>query len=47
MAITLSKDALNTEAASRKAYAPGPNTLAHFANDAGQRAALVLQYKER
>jgi 3-oxoacyl-[acyl-carrier-protein] synthase-1 len=28
--------------AARKAYAPGPGALAHFANDAGQRAAAVL-----
>ncbi|MDP5240087.1 hypothetical protein Q9Q94_11130 [Uliginosibacterium sp. 31-16] len=34
------------DAASRKAYAPGPASLAHFANDAGQRAALVLHFKE-
>ena len=27
----------------RKGYAPGPKMLAHFSNDAGQRAALVLQ----
>lgn len=31
--------------ATRKSYAPGPNVLAHFANDAGQRAAAVLYSK--
>ncbi|KGM40339.1 3-oxoacyl-ACP synthase [Aquabacterium sp. NJ1] len=33
------------QAACRKGYAPGPNVLAHMANDAGQRAALSLQYR--
>lgn len=33
------------QAACRKGYAPGPNVLAHMANDAGQRAALALQYR--
>lgn len=32
-------------AACRKAYSPSPNILAHMANDAGQRAALALQYR--
>ena len=31
-------------AACDKHYTPGPNILAHMANDAGQRAALCLQY---
>jgi 3-oxoacyl-[acyl-carrier-protein] synthase-1 len=31
-------------AACRKGYAPGPNILAHFSSDAGERAALVLGY---
>lgn len=34
------------EAACRKAYAPGPRVLAHWANDAGERAALVMEYRE-
>lgn len=33
------------EAACRKAYAPGLGVLCHLANDAGQRAALVLHYR--
>jgi 3-oxoacyl-[acyl-carrier-protein] synthase-1 len=33
------------QAACRKAYAKGHNILAHMANDAGQRAALSLQYR--
>jgi 3-oxoacyl-[acyl-carrier-protein] synthase-1 len=33
------------EAACRKAYAPGPGILCHMANDAGERAALVLRYR--
>lgn len=33
------------EAACRKAYAPGPGILCHIANDAGERAALVLRYR--
>lgn len=32
-------------AAARKAYAPGPGILAHLANDAGQRAAAVLNFR--
>lgn len=32
------------KAACDRQYAPGPNILAHMANDAGQRAALCLQY---
>lgn len=32
-------------AACAKHYAKGPNVLAHWANDAGQRAALVLQHR--
>jgi 3-oxoacyl-[acyl-carrier-protein] synthase-1 len=32
------------ESACRKAYAPGPNILAHMANDAGERGAAVLRY---
>ena len=32
-------------AACRKAFTLGPNILAHMANDAGQRAALSLQYR--
>lgn len=35
------------KAACDKQYAPGPNILAHMANDAGQRAALCLQYTVR
>lgn len=31
-------------AAGQKGYAPGSNVLAHMANDAGQRAAMVLQF---
>jgi 3-oxoacyl-[acyl-carrier-protein] synthase-1 len=30
------------EAAARKEYAPGPGVLAHFGNDDGQRAAMIL-----
>ncbi len=33
-------------AASRKAYAPGPGVLCHFAADAGDRAALILRYAQ-
>ena len=33
------------DAAARKGYAKGPNILAHMSNDAGQRAALTLQYR--
>jgi 3-oxoacyl-[acyl-carrier-protein] synthase-1 len=33
------------QAAFRKAFSPSPNVLAHMANDAGQRAALALQFK--
>lgn len=33
------------QAACRKAFSPSPNILAHMANDAGQRAALTLQYR--
>ncbi len=33
------------QAACRKAYSPSPNIVAHMANDAGQRAALTLQYR--
>lgn len=33
------------EAASRKGYARGDNILCHFSNDAGQRAAAVLEYR--
>jgi 3-oxoacyl-[acyl-carrier-protein] synthase-1 len=29
----------------RKAYADGPNLLAHMSNDAGQRAAVVLRHR--
>jgi 3-oxoacyl-[acyl-carrier-protein] synthase-1 len=32
------------EAAFRKRYAPGPAVLIHFANDAGERAAIVARY---
>ncbi|MBS0511231.1 MAG: hypothetical protein JSR42_08615 [Proteobacteria bacterium] len=32
-------------AAGYKAYAPGPGVLAHLANDAGQRAAVVLNFR--
>lgn len=31
-------------AASMKQYSPGPGVLAHFGNDDGQRAAMVLRY---
>lgn len=34
------------DAASRKGYAPGAGVIAHFSSDAGQRAAIVLQYRE-
>ena len=34
-----------THAACAKRYGKGPNILAHMANDAGQRAALALQYQ--
>jgi 3-oxoacyl-[acyl-carrier-protein] synthase-1 len=30
--------------AARKGYAPGPGVLCHFANDDGERAALLLRY---
>jgi len=33
------------QAACMKAYTEGPNILAHWANDGGQRAALSLQYR--
>lgn len=33
------------EAACRKHFAPGPNLVAHLANDAGQRAAMTLQFR--
>ena len=33
------------DAACRKAYTKGPNILSHMANDAGQRAALALQFR--
>jgi 3-oxoacyl-[acyl-carrier-protein] synthase I len=33
------------DAACRKAYTKGPNILAHMSNDAGQRAALSLQFR--
>jgi 3-oxoacyl-[acyl-carrier-protein] synthase-1 len=33
-------------AACRKGYAIGPNILLHLGNDAGQRAAAILQYAE-
>lgn len=32
-------------AAARKGYAPGPDLLAHWSNDAGQRAAAVLHWQ--
>lgn len=32
------------DAACRKAFAPGPRIVAHLANDAGQRAAVTLQF---
>jgi 3-oxoacyl-[acyl-carrier-protein] synthase-1 len=28
-----------------KGYAPGPNVLTHWANDAGQRAAVTLEFR--
>ena len=31
--------------ACRKGYSPGPQVLSHWANDAGQRAAVTLQYQ--
>ena len=31
--------------ACRKGYSPGPNILTHWANDAGQRAAVTLEYR--
>ena len=31
--------------ACRKGYSPGPHVLSHWANDAGQRAAVTLQYR--
>jgi 3-oxoacyl-[acyl-carrier-protein] synthase-1 len=31
--------------ACRKGYAPGPNILAHWANDNGQRAAMTLELR--
>jgi 3-oxoacyl-[acyl-carrier-protein] synthase-1 len=31
--------------ACRKGYAPGPHILGHWANDAGQRAAVTLEYR--
>jgi 3-oxoacyl-[acyl-carrier-protein] synthase-1 len=34
-------------AAALKGYAPGLGTLAHFGNDSGERAALVLRYFDR
>lgn len=33
------------DAACRKTYSKGPNILAHMSNDAGQRAALCLQFR--
>ena len=33
-------------AATRKAYAPGPNMLFHSGNDTGQRAAVILRSSE-
>jgi len=33
------------DAACRKSFSIGPNILAHMANDAGERAALSLQYR--
>lgn len=36
----------NAFAACAKQYAKGPNILVHMANDAGQRAALVLRHRE-
>lgn len=32
------------DAACRKGYAPGPDFIAHWANDSGRRAAAVLQF---
>jgi 3-oxoacyl-[acyl-carrier-protein] synthase I len=32
------------DAACRKSYADGPNILAHMANDAGQRAAVIFEF---
>jgi len=32
------------DASCRKHFAPGPNIVAHLANDAGQRAAITLQF---
>lgn len=32
--------------ASRKGYAPGQGVLCHFANDDGERAAVILRYSE-
>ena len=31
--------------ACRKGYSPGPNILTHWANDAGQRAAVTLEFR--
>jgi 3-oxoacyl-[acyl-carrier-protein] synthase-1 len=31
--------------ACQKGYTKGPNVLAHWANDAGQRAALTMHYQ--
>lgn len=31
--------------ACREGYSPGPNVLTHWANDAGQRAAVTLEYR--
>jgi len=36
----------NAMAACAKRYAKGPNMLVHLGNDTGERAALVLQYRE-
>ncbi len=33
------------DAACRKRYAPGPNIVAHLANDAGERASMALQFR--
>jgi len=33
------------DAACRKQFAPGTNVMAHLANDAGQRAAVTLQFR--
>jgi 3-oxoacyl-[acyl-carrier-protein] synthase I len=35
----------SVQAGGTKAYARGPNVLAHWANDAGQRASLALQFR--